>query len=468
MKSFMKKRVLRAVMVALTLGVLLVLSSTVFAQEETPDATANIIIQIDTIWLFIGAFLVFWMQAGFAMVESGYSRSKNAANLMMKNLMDFCLGGLLFFAVGFGIMYGTSAGGFFGTDNFFLSKLDPAALDAYSWVDFLFQLMFAAAAATIVSGAVAERLKFKSYLVYSAVMTALIYPISGHWMWGGGWLSGLGFIDFAGSTIVHAVGGFAGLAAAWVLGPRIGKFNKDGSSNAIPGHSLTLAALGVFILWMGWFGFNAGSTLSGMNPGIAFIAVTTTLAACAGAVSALFVNWIKQGHPSTEMALNGVLAGLVAITAGCASVTPIGAVAIGLIAGPVLVFGLDFVERILKVDDPVGAVAVHGFNGMWGTIAVGLFAAPAVGALTGMGDTAGLFYGGGLSQFGIQVMGTVAVSAWAFVTMGGLFFIMKKTIGVRVSPKEELEGLDISEHFTSSYPEFGPAAADVVTAPSGD
>jgi ammonium transporter, Amt family len=468
MKSFMKKRVLRAVMVALTLGVLLVLSSTVFAQEETPDATANIIIQIDTIWLFIGAFLVFWMQAGFAMVESGYSRSKNAANLMMKNLMDFCLGGLLFFAVGFGIMYGTSAGGFFGTDNFFLSKLDPAALDAYSWVDFLFQLMFAAAAATIVSGAVAERLKFKSYLVYSAVMTALIYPISGHWMWGGGWLSGLGFIDFAGSTIVHAVGGFAGLAAAWVLGPRIGKFNKDGSSNAIPGHSLTLAALGVFILWMGWFGFNAGSTLSGMNPGIAFIAVTTTLAACSGAVSALFVNWIKQGHPSTEMALNGVLAGLVAITAGCASVTPIGAVAIGLIAGPVLVFGLDFVERILKVDDPVGAVAVHGFNGMWGTIAVGLFAAPAVGALTGMGDTAGLFYGGGLSQFGIQVMGTVAVSAWAFVTMGGLFFIMKKTIGVRVSPKEELEGLDISEHFTSSYPEFGPAAADVVTAPSGD
>ncbi|MFO7680775.1 MAG: ammonium transporter [Chloroflexota bacterium] len=464
----MKKRVLRAVMVALTLGVLLVLSSTVFAQEETPDATANIIIQIDTIWLFIGAFLVFWMQAGFAMVESGYSRSKNAANLMMKNLMDFCLGGLLFFAVGFGIMYGTSAGGFFGTDNFFLSKLDPAALDAYSWVDFLFQLMFAAAAATIVSGAVAERLKFKSYLVYSAVMTALIYPISGHWMWGGGWLSGLGFIDFAGSTIVHAVGGFAGLAAAWVLGPRIGKFNKDGSSNAIPGHSLTLAALGVFILWMGWFGFNAGSTLSGMNPGIAFIAVTTTLAACAGAVSALFVNWIKQGHPSTEMALNGVLAGLVAITAGCASVTPIGAVAIGLIAGPVLVFGLDFVERILKVDDPVGAVAVHGFNGMWGTIAVGLFAAPAVGALTGMGDTAGLFYGGGLSQFGIQVMGTVAVSAWAFVTMGGLFFVMKKTIGVRVSPKEELEGLDISEHFTSSYPEFGPAAADVVTAPSGD
>ncbi len=466
MLGFMKKRVLRIGMVALTLGILMVLASSVFAQDE--PTTGDIVIQIDTIWLFIGAFLVFWMQAGFAMVESGYSRSKNAANLMMKNLMDFCLGGLLFYAVGFGIMYGTSVGGFFGADNFFLSNLDPAALDAYSWVDFLFQLMFAAAAATIVSGAVAERLKFKSYLVYSVVMTALIYPISGHWMWGGGWLSQLGFIDFAGSTIVHAVGGFAGLAAAWVLGPRIGKYNKDGSSNAIPGHSLTLAALGVFILWMGWFGFNSGSTLSGMNPGIAYIAVTTTLAACAASVSALFVNWFKQGHPSTEMALNGVLAGLVAITAGCASVTINGAIIIGLISGVVLVFGLDFVERVLKVDDPVGAVGVHAFNGMWGTIAVGLFAAPAIGGLTGMGDTAGLFYGGGVAQLGIQVLGTVAVSAWAFLTMGALFFIMKKTIGIRVSPKEELEGLDISEHFTSSYPEFGPSAADIVTAPSGD
>ncbi len=466
MKSFMKKRALRIGMVVLTLAVLMVLSSTVLAQDET--TTGDIVIQIDTIWLFIGSFLVFWMQAGFAMVESGFSRSKNAANLLMKNLMDFAMGGLLFFAVGFGIMYGTSAGGFVGTDNFFLSSLDPAAFDAYSWVDFLFQLMFAAAAATIVSGAVAERLKFKSYLIYSVVMTALIYPISGHWHWGGGWLAEMGFIDFAGSTIVHAVGGFAALAAAWVLGPRIGKFNKDGSSNTIPGHSLTLAALGVFILWMGWFGFNSGSTLSGMNPGIAFVAVTTTLAACAAATSALLVNWFKQGHPSTEMALNGVLAGLVAITAGCANVTPIGAILIGLIAGPVLVFGLDLIERVLKVDDPVGAVAVHGLNGMWGTIAIGLFAAPAAGGLTDMGEVAGLFYGGGVAQLGIQTLGTVVISAWAFVTMGALFYIMKKTIGVRVSPKEELEGLDISEHFTSSYPEFGPSAADVVTAPSGD
>jgi Amt family ammonium transporter len=226
--------------------------------------------------------------------------------------------------------------------------------------------------------------------------------------------------------------------------------------------------LGVFILWMGWFGFNAGSTLSGMNPGIAYIAVTTTLAACAAAVSALIINWIKQGHPSTEMALNGALAGLVAITAGCANVSVNGAVMIGLIAGPVLVFGLDLVERVFKVDDPVGAVAVHGLNGLWGTVAIGLFAVPAVGELTGMGPTAGLFYGGGVGQLGIQLMGAVIVSAWAFVTMGALFFAMKKTIGVRVSPKEELEGLDVSEHFTSSYPEFGPSAADIVTAPSGD
>ena len=461
---FKNKRLLRVLLTSLALGLLFVFSSRVYAQDTT---TEQIVIQIDTIWLFIGSFLVFFMQAGFAMVESGFSRAKNAANLLMKNLMDFAMGTLLFFAIGFGLMYGSSAAGIIGTSNFFLAELDPGAVDAYSWVDFLFQLMFAAAAATIVSGAVAERLKFKSYLVYSAVITGLIYPISGHWHWGGGWLAELGFVDFAGSTIVHAVGGFAGLAAAMVLGPRIGKFNKDGTSNVIPGHSLTLAALGVFILWMGWFGFNSGSTLSGMNPGIAFIAVTTTLAAATSTVSALVVNWLKAGHPSTEMALNGSLAGLVAITAGAANVTPIGAIIIGLIAGPVLVYGIDFVEKVLKVDDPVGAVAVHGFNGMWGTIAVGLFAAPVVGGLTGMGPVAGLFYGGGIAQLGIQLLGTVVVAVWAFATVGALFVLMKRTIGIRVSEKEELAGLDLSEHFTSSYPEFGPAAADIAPT-SGD
>jgi len=462
------KRLMQAGSALFLLAVMFIASGRAHAQEEITD---SIIVQIDTIWLFIGAFLVFWMQAGFAMVESGFSRAKNAANLLMKNLIDFTGGTLVFFAIGFGLMYGTSAAGLIGTDNFFLANLSPITeTGAYDWVDFLFQLMFAAAAATIVSGAVAERLKFNAYLVYSVVITGLIYPISGHWHWGGGWLAELGFVDFAGSTIVHAVGGFAGLAAAMVLGPRIGKFNKDGSSNTIPGHSLTLAALGVFILWMGWFGFNAGSTLSGMNQGIAFVAVTTTLAASAGVISTLFVNWAKTGKPSTEMALNGALAGLVAITAGTASVTPIGAIAIGVVAGFVLVFGIDLIERVLKVDDPVGAVAVHGLNGVWGTVAIGLFASETAGAFTDMGAINGLFYGGGVAQLGIQLLGTLVISAWAFGTMYALFSILKRTIGIRVSEKEELEGLDMSEHGTVSYPEFGPKALEsgLTTAVGGD
>jgi Amt family ammonium transporter len=316
-------------------------------------------------------------------------------------------------------------------------------------------LVFAGTAATIVSGAVAERLKFSAYLVYSIILVGIVYPISGHWLWGGGWLAELGFIDFAGSTIVHSVGGWAGLAGALVLGPRLGKFNKDGSSNVIPGHSLTLAALGVFILWFGWFGFNPGSTLSGMNPGIGYIAVTTNLAAAAGAVSALLVNWLRTGKPSTEMALNGALGGLVAITAGCASVTPVGALIIGLVAGPVLVYGLLFIEMVLRVDDPVGAISVHALNGVWGTLAVGLFAAPAAGLLTGMGDTAGLFYGGGFAQLGFQAIGVMAIGLWAFLTIFVVFKVTDAVIGIRVTPKEELEGLDITEHGTISYPEFG-------------
>jgi Amt family ammonium transporter len=426
-------------------------SGLALAQDGSPTPES----QINVIWLLMAAFLVFFMQAGFAMVESGFSRSKNAANLLMKNLMDFCVGTILFFAVGYGLMYGASSGGFIGTDNFFLSNLGYGADSAYDWAGFLFQLVFAATAATIVSGAVAERLKFSAYLVYSIIIAGLIYPISGHWHWGGGWLAQLGFIDFAGSTIVHTVGGWAALAGAVVLGPRIGKFNKDGSSNVIPGHSLTLAALGVFILWFGWFGFNPGSTLSGMNPGIGFIAVTTNMAAAAGAISALLVNWARTGQPSTEMALNGALAGLVAITAGAASVTPVGALIIGLIAGPVLVYGLVFIEKVLRVDDPVGAIAVHAFNGTWGTLAVGLFAAPAAGNLTAMGNVAGLFYGGGFGQLAIQAVGVLAVSAWAFTTAFAVFKVTDVVMGIRVSPQEELEGLDITEHGTISYPEFG-------------
>jgi Amt family ammonium transporter len=464
-----KIRLIKIVSIALALAAIFVLmSGTAFAQEEEV-ATSTITLQIDTIWLFIGSFLVFWMQAGFAMVESGFSRSKNAANLMMKNLMDFCMSAIIFYAFGFALMFGADKAGLIGTSNFFLSEIALDASAGYDWAFYLFQLMFAGAAATIVSGAVAERLKFKSYLIYSAVMSALIYPIGGHWLWGGGWLFERGFVDFAGSTIVHACGGFAALAGAWVLGPRIGKFNKDGSSNAIPGHSLTLAALGVFILWMGWFGFNAGSTLSGMNGSLGYIAVTTTTAAAAGALSALLIYWVKAGHPSTEMALNGSLAGLVAITAGTANVSISGAMIIGAVGGLVLVFGLDFVERVLRVDDPVGAVAVHGFNGMWGTIAVGLLAAPAVGEFTGMGPVTGLFYGGGFAQLGTQLLGTFAVSAWSFATMAALFYLMKVTIGIRVPEKEEIEGLDISEHFTTSYPEFGPTAVGTdALAAAGD
>lgn len=438
----------------------------VFAQEITTDQIA---LQIDLIWLFIGSFLVFFMQAGFAMLTAGFTRAKNSANLLMKNLMDFCFGALLFFVIGYGLMYGNSVGGFIGGSNFFLSDEVISADSARGWVDFLFQLMFAAAAATIVAGAVAERLKFSTYIIYSCVMTAFIYPISGHWHWGGGWLAQLGFVDFAGSTIVHAVGGWASLIAAYLLGPRIGKYNADGTSNTIPGHSLTLAALGAFILWVGWFGFNAGSTLSGMNSGLAYVAVVTTLSGAAGAVSALIVNWFKTGNPSTEMALNGALAGLVAITAGTASVTPVGGIVIGLIGGVILVYGLDFVEKTLKVDDPVGAVAVHGFNGVWGTVAIGLFAAPQAGILTEMGDVAGLFYGGGFSQLGIQLLGTVIVSLWAVVTMGTLFYVLRETVGIRVSIAEETEGLDISEHGTISYPEFGGTlSGDVDVSAVGD
>ncbi len=454
-----RKKLYRAFPLALLLT--LALAGLAYAQDGGPTSES----QIDVIWLLVAAFLVFFMQAGFAMVESGFSRAKNAANLLMKNLMDFSVGTLLYFSIGFGLMYGASAGGFIGTDNFFLSNIGFGADSAYDWAGFLFQLVFAATAATIVSGAVAERLKFSAYLVYSVILVGLVYPISGHWLWGGGWLAERGFIDFAGSTLVHSVGGWAGLAGAWILGPRIGKFNKDGSSNVIPGHSLTLAALGVFILWFGWFGFNPGSTLSGMNPGIGFIAVTTNIAAAAGAVSALITNWARTGQPSTEMALNGALAGLVAITAGCASVTPVGALIIGLIAGPVLVYGLLFIERVLGVDDPVGAIAVHALNGTWGTLAVGLFAAPAAGTLTDMGAVAGLFYGGGFSQLGIQALGSLSVGVWAFAIIFIVFKVSDAVMGIRVSPQEELEGLDITEHGTISYPEFGTR---VVNAQPGE
>lgn len=404
-------------------------------------------------WTLIAAVLVFFMQAGFAMVETGFTRAKNAVNIMMKNLMDFSIGSLGFWAVGFALMFGTTAGHFIGTTGFFLSDGMPGK-EGWEWtlVFFLFQTVFAATAATIVSGAMAERTKFTSYLVYSVVISAIIYPISGHWAWGSlfhgdGWLEKLGFIDFAGSTVVHSVGGWCALAGAIVLGPRIGKYAKDGSPRAIPGHNITIAALGVFILWFGWFGFNPGSTTTA-DMSIGRIAVTTNLAAAAGAVTAMFAAWIILGKPDASMALNGVLAGLVAITAPCADVSPASAAIIGAVAGVLVVLSVLFIDRVLKIDDPVGAVSVHAVNGVWGTLAAGLFAESA------MNGNSGLLFGGGFKPVLVQLTGIGAVFIWAFGGAMLLFTLIKVTVGLRVKREEEIAGLDIGEHGMEAYSGF--------------
>jgi len=405
------------------------------------------------LWTLIAAVLVFFMQAGFAMVETGFTRAKNAVNIMMKNLMDFSIGSLGFWALGFGLMFGTTAGHFIGTNGFFLSDATPGK-EGWEWalVFFMFQTVFAATAATIVSGAMAERTKFTSYLIYSVVISGIIYPISGHWAWGSlfhgdGWLEKLGFIDFAGSTVVHSVGGWCALAGAIVLGPRIGKYASDGSPRAIPGHNITLAALGVFILWFGWFGFNPGSTTTA-DMSIGRIAVTTNLAAAAGAITAMLTAWITLGKPDASMALNGVLAGLVAITSPCADVSPLSAVIIGLVAGVLVVLAVLFIDRVLKVDDPVGAVSVHAVNGVWGTLAAGLFAEKAYSG------NVGLFFGGGFKPVLVQLAGIGAVFAWSFFGAFVLFTIIKKTVGLRVNREEELAGLDIGEHGMEAYSGF--------------
>ncbi|MCQ9205200.1 MAG: ammonium transporter [Omnitrophica bacterium] len=404
---------------------------------------------IDTVWTLVAAFLVFFMQAGFAMVETGFTRAKNACNIMMKNLMDFSVGAIAYWAIGFGVMFGASAFGLFGSDGFFLSAANPSTGEGqWQFAFWMFQVVFAATAATIVSGAMAERTKISAYLWYSVFVSAIIYPVVGHWIWGNGWLAARGMIDFAGSTVVHSVGGWAALAGAIMLGPRLGKYSKDGSSRAIPGHNIPLAALGVFILWFGWFGFNAGSTTAGTNLSIAVIAVTTNLAAAAGAICAMFIAWIKFGKPDTSMALNGALAGLVAITAGCANVSPLGAIMIGAIGGILVVFSVEFIDKVLHIDDPVGAISVHGVCGAWGTLAVGLFAQEAYGG------TNGLFFGGGISQFITQVIGVVSVFVWVFGAALALFGIIKATVGLRVSKDEELKGLDIGEHGMEAYSGF--------------
>ena len=409
---------------------------------------------VDVGWTLIAAALVFFMQAGFAMVETGFTRAKNAGNIIMKNLMDFSLGTPIFWLIGFGIMFG-SASPFFGGIEFFADGMVGAG---YDWTTLIFQTVFCATAATIVSGAMAERTKFSAYCIYSMVISAVIYPISGHWIWGGGWLSQLGFHDFAGSTAVHMVGGVAAFIGAMILGPRIGKYTKDGKARAIPGHSLTLGALGCFILWFCWFGFNGGSTvaLSGSNAEVAArVFVTTNMAAAVATVTVMCITWIRYKKPDVSMTLNGSLAGLVAITAGCDMVTPAGAAAIGIIAGFAVVFGIEFVDQKLRVDDPVGAVGVHCVNGALGTILTGLFAyyAPASVDI----ERAGLLYGGGLRFLGIQVLGVVAVIAWVAVTMTVVFHIIRMTIGLRVSPEEEIMGLDKPEHgLSSAYADFMP------------
>lgn len=409
---------------------------------------------LDTVWVIFAAVLVFFMQAGFAMVESGFTRSKSAVNIMMKNMMDLSIGTISFWAIGFAIMFGTG-NSFIGYSGFFV---DPSKVDSYaslSWSSvpvmaaFIFQAVFAATAATIVSGAVAERIKFGSYMIVSALITIVIYPISGHWGWGGGWLSELGFTDFAGSTIVHSVGGFAALAAVIVLGPRKGKFDEFGSVRPIPGHNIPLATLGVLILWMGWYGFNPGSTMGADAGAIGHIAVTTTLSAGAASLVAFFVTNFQHKRADVGMTLNGALAGLVGITAGCADATPVGALIIGAVSGAVVVYSVIIFDK-LKIDDPVGAISVHGVCGALGTILLGFFH-----------SSNGVFYaegGAGWSFLGTQVVGVVTIGLWAFSSTIILIKMVDALFGIRVNEEQEVMGLDYSEHGASAYPDFSISA----------
>jgi Amt family ammonium transporter len=417
-------------------------ATTAVADESVAvGSIGDLTVAIDTVWILLAAMLVFLMQLGFSLVESGFTRSKNTTNILMKNLLDFSTGSLLFWLTGFGLMFGPDIAGFIGT-------LDVAGYAGWEGdipreAYLVFQTMFCATAATIVSGAVAERTKFKAYLIYCIFISAIVYPISGHWTWGGGWLSELGFHDFAGSTVVHSVGGWIAFAGAAVIGPRIGKY-RAGKVNAIPGHSLTIACMGVFLLWLGWFGFNPGSEGAASSlahaTAISSVFLTTNLAAAAGGIAALTLVWIKYGKPTLSLTLNGVLGGLVGITAGCDCVSPVSAVVIGLLSGVVMVYAVAFIDRVLKVDDPVGAIAVHGVCGVVGTLCVGLFAVDG-----------GLFTGGGFGLLGVQALGSFVTSVWA-LTMGFLIFYgIKKTIGARVEKRVEEEGLDVYEHGESAY-----------------
>ena len=442
-----------------------------FAQDApaTPDAVTAVQEELqynaNVVWTCVAAFLVMFMQAGFAMVETGMTRAKNAVNILMKNMMDFAVGSVAFFIIGFGLMFGAS-NGLFGTDGFMLSDIDWTAenpISQWPWTFLIFQTVFCATSATIVSGAMAERTKFISYLIYSAVISAFIYPVFGSWAWNGlfgdfnggsgGWLeageggqlASLGlpaFCDFAGSTVVHSIGGWLALSGALILGPRLGKYGPDGRPRAIPGHSFALAALGVFILWLGWFGFNPGSTTTAGGE-IGYIAITTNLAGAAAAITAMCTSWVIFKKPDASMTFNGVLAGLVGITAPCYTVSPVGALLIGAIAGVLVVFSVLFIDRVLKVDDPVGAVSVHGVCGAWGTLSCGLF------NLDG-----GLFYGGGFAQLATQAIGVGTAFVWAFGIGLVLFLGLKYTVGLRVTEAEEVRGLDLGEHGMEAYSGF--------------
>ena len=416
--------------------------------------------EIFSVWFLMGAALVFWMQAGFAMVETGFTRAKNAGNILMKNLMDFCIGTGVFILIGFSFLLGEDLLGFIGKPGFDIFT-NYANFD---WSNFVFNLVFCATTATIVSGAMAERTKFLSYCIYSGVISALVYPIEAHWIWGGGWLSQLGFHDFAGSCAIHMVGGLSALIGAKLLGPRIGKFEKDASGkivkvNAFPGHNIPLGCLGVFILWFGWYGFNGAAATS--VPQLGTIFLTTTIAPALATVSCMIFTWIKYGKPDVSMCLNASLAGLVAITAGCDVVDAFGSAIIGIVAGLLVCFGVWLLDHVLHVDDPVGAVAVHCLNGLWGTLAVGLFATTSAPA-NDVYD--GLFYGGGFTVLGTQALGVICILAWTSVTIALTFFIIKKTIGLRVSAEEEVLGLDATEHnLPSAYADFMPSTVSMAS-----
>ena len=426
---------------------LLCATSTAWAQESAPTVQ-SLSLGLDTLWVLIAAFLVFFMQAGFGMVEAGFTRAKNACNILTKNFLDYCMASIMFFLIGYAFMFG-QGNGFIGWTGFgMVGAENPSGVQP--WAFWLFQAAFVGAAATIVAGAMAERMKFPAYLIYTAIVSAVIYPIVGHWIWNGqGWLAMKGFGDFAGSTVVHSVGGWISFVGTIILGPRIGKFGPDKRPRIIPGHSIPLAALGVFLLWFGWFGFNPGSTIAvGDGEAISRIAVNTNIAACAGAITAMMTVWMLFGKPDLSMTMNGCLAGLVAITAPCAFVTPVASIAIGAVGGVIVVLGVSLLDK-MHVDDPVGAIPVHGMNGLWGTLAVGLWGQESFGLARN-----GLFHGGGIAQLGVQALGAVTVAAFVMTSMGLVFLAIKHTMGLRVSADEELRGLDLGEHGMESYAGF--------------